>query len=65
MTTRYYAQCTETNAEFCSGWMSAWQVFDRDVTNRGGDCVAIALCRNKATAFAIRDALNAAPEKSK
>lgn len=60
---RYYAQCTEVNPEFRVGWSTAWQVFDRHVTTPQGACIAIALCRSRAVAFSIRDALNKVEDK--
>lgn len=57
---RYYAECTDTHIQFQSGWRKAWQVFDRDVTELGGDVVPIALCASRGHAFLIRDKLNEA-----
>lgn len=55
---RYYAEYTETWKSFGSYWERSWQVFDREISDPPETCLCIAMCRNRAVAFKIRDALN-------
>lgn len=59
---RYYAQHCELDPSLGTD-DSGWQIFDRQFTDNRGQCRAIALAKDRAAAFKIRDALNAAEKE--
>ena len=56
MTPRYYAQYLY---EKClPAGFPEWHILDREYTDKQGECLPIARCNTRSTAYAIRDLLN-------